>query len=205
MEDVNGRRPEDPPGVPTSALDRLGVHYTFDTNIVDCESPEMERLRALDVSGWIHLSRTDTVDTELEKAKPAEKKLALLALSAPYVENLGPMVLDSSRFDHAVAASADDVARLDAVFRILWPNTGRYATSRTAGNKLRDAQHIATSIRIGATGFLTCEEDLLKRREEIRKAFDWFDVVNPETALAFVERLLARYWRRQTPEGYTRS
>lgn len=155
------------------------MHYTFDTHLVDCESPAMDRLRALDLAGWIYLSRTDTVDTELARAKPAGKKLALLALSAPYVENLGPIVLNSSRLDHAVYANEADAARLDAVFRILWPNTDRYSTSRMAGNKLRDAQHIATSIRIGATGFLTREKDLLKRRDAIRTAFGGFDLLDP--------------------------
>jgi hypothetical protein len=169
----------------------LGLRFYFDVNFVTDASAAAERLRQLHADGWINLCRTDTVDTELSDAKDDDKSRKLLGGSAPYVESLGPLVFGSSRQGHAVFGNDDDEDRLDRVYRILFPDSDRRDDStERARRKIRDAMHLATSIRDGVNGFITWDErDLLRKAGVIAAAFRGFLVVTPEVALAFVERV----------------
>jgi hypothetical protein len=194
----SGRRPEDPPAIPTEALERLGLRFYVDTNFVDDPAPAAQSLRERHRHGWINLVRTDTVDTELETAQDPAKRDKLLDASSEYVESLGPVVLDNSRLDHAVLGSDDDEDRLDRVFRILFPDSMRSETSTgRARRKVRDAMHVTTAIRYAGTAFITRDEtDLLPKAKAIADAFDGFRIMSPEDALELTERMRARYVHR---------
>ena len=75
----------------------------------------MARLLGLHRQGWVNVTRSDVLDTELASADEV-KAAELMTMSSEYVEELGPLVLDHSRLDHAVLASDDDGERLHAVF-----------------------------------------------------------------------------------------
>jgi hypothetical protein len=180
-------------------LERLGLRFYFDTNFVDDQTPAAMELRSLHDAGWIGLQRTDTVDTELAGDEDEERRTALLATSAEYVESFGPGIVGHSRTNHAVTASVDDRVRLNAVYAILFPGSDRRdsSTGRARG-KLRDAMHVATAIRYGADGFITRDRrDLLRKADQIAAAFDSFRIVPPEVALAFVRRMKQRWDVRQ--------
>jgi hypothetical protein len=196
---MDNHRPGDPEGVRPEFLQRLGIRFYFDTNFVTDESEAAESLRLMHEDGWINLWRTDTVDTELQGAKD-EKRDGLLAASAPYVESMGPLVLDNSRWDGAVWGNDEDAERIDSVFRILFPDSDRddHSTGR-ARRKLRDAMHVATSIRYAGSGLVTRDdEDLLSKSAEIAAEFNGFRIMTPEVALAFAERGRSRYDARES-------
>jgi hypothetical protein len=190
---VDNHLQDDDNGMPPENLERLGIRFYFDTNFVTDTSDAATRLRQLHEEGWINLWRTDTVDTELQNAND-EKRRGLLDRSAPYVESMGVLVWDHSRWGHAIWGNDDDAERLDRVFRVLFPGSKR--TDQSTGRsrrKLRDAMHVATAIRYGANGFITRDEaDLLARKLAIADDFDGFQIMTPEEAFAFVERARAR-------------
>ena len=167
---------------------RTGWHLAIDTNTIDDESEAMAALRQLHREGWINLTRTDTMDTELAAATDPAKRAALLARSAEYVEHLGPVVFDHSRFDFAVFASDIDETRRSTVFAILFPGADPATTRK---QNVRDAMHVATAIRYGANGFVTNDTNTLDHHAEIRRAFNDFGIYSPERALATSERRVA--------------
>ena len=106
----------------------------------------------------VFLAKTDVVDTELDLEKNAMEEGHSLA-SVKFFELHGPIVLDHSRLDHAVLASDEDVQLLGRVKEII---EVRVISERAAKHDLRDAMHIATSIRYGYDGFITRDERILK-------------------------------------------
>lgn len=172
------------PAVPDDYRSRTSLQFVIDTNTVDDVSPEMLRLSHLHTTGWINLTRADTMDTELSSAGK-EKRDDLLEQSRQYVEHLGPMVLDHSRLDHCVVASSDDENRIRRVFAILLPGAD-WGTARR--NHIRDAMHVSTAIRYAATGFVTNDQGLLKRDAALRAASDNFRVLSAAAALQLTER-----------------
>jgi hypothetical protein len=91
--------------------------------------------------------------------------------------------------DHSVLGSDVDDARIDAVLRILRPNALRSTATK---NDLRDAMHVATAIRYGASHFVTSDKNILRRKAKLREAFDWFTVLTPTDAVALVRRFIAK-------------
>jgi hypothetical protein len=173
----------------TRPLDSSPVfHFVVDTNFINDPTPAVRQLRALNDDGTVYLSRTDTLGTELARAK-GERGVALRALADEHVEHRGPIVRGVSRWDTSVWPTADDEARLDRVFAVCFPGSHRDADR---SNNLRDAMHIATSIRYGAQGFITRDKRILRRAVNMRTAFDAFVVTDPEGALEIVERLASR-------------
>ena len=70
----------------------------------------------------------------------------------------------NSRWGAAVFASEEDKDRLDSIFAVLFPDSDRNAIDSTSKkHKLRDAMHIATSIRYGYDVFVTTDTGLLNR------------------------------------------
>ena len=185
--------PGDPASIPARFLSRTELRFVLDTHLVDDPSAEMARLRTLHEHGWIDLTRTDVMDTELQRAAP-EKAGNLLTLSGQYVEHLGPMVLDRSRWDHSVWGSDDDAERLDAVFAILFPGADRRAVRP---QHLRDAMNIATAIRYGAAGFITNEKRLLNKGDAFREEFNNFLLLSPTKCLEVSERFVAKFRERR--------
>ena len=179
-------------------MNRLGLIFYVDTNFIGDKSPVAEALRALERDGWIALQKADTVDTELLDAADEARRDELLDESAAYIESQGPMVWDHSRWDHGVWAGRDDEERIDLVYRTLCPNSDRAASTGRGRRKMRDAMHVATAIRCDASAFITRDErDLVSRSDAIAKKFNGFRIMTPETALAFAERMKARYDHRQ--------
>lgn len=181
--------------LPPEHVNRLGVRFYFDNNFVTDDSLAAAALRRYHDEGWIDLWRTDTLDTELADAKDSER---LMNESSRYVESLGPAVWGHSRWGHSVFASEEDAKRIDHVFAILFPGSDRHDLSTgRARRKLRDAMHVATAIRYGANGFITRDKrDLVRKSDAIAGAFNGFRIMTPERALAFVERMKARYEAR---------
>ncbi len=187
--------------MPDEYKSRTALSFVIDTNTVDDMSLEMVRLRDRHTSGWINLTRTDTMDTELGGTSDEEKRERLLAQSRPYVEHFGPIVIDHSRLDFCVVGSSEDEERLGQVFGILFPGVDPRAARR---QHTRDAMHIATAIRYAATAFVSKDEDLLKRDAGIRAAFDNFRILSPAAALDLAERQVAKveeHARRMAEEG----
>lgn len=175
--------------VPDEYVSRTGLAFVIDTNTVDDRSTEMRRLRQRHTDGWINLSRTDTVDTELSNA-PDNKRDSLLDQSGQFVEHFGPLVLNHSRFDSSVSGVQEDEDRLALVFRVLFPGTDRQTARR---NHIRDAMHVATGVRYGATGLITNDLGLLKRDEMIRMKFNNFRVLSPAAAVDLTDRQVAKH------------
>lgn len=120
----------------------------------------MVALRQLHDEGFIGLTRTDTMDTELLQRHDAEYREQLLTLSGELVEHLGPMVLDHSRWDHCVWASDDEAKEWDRLWAVIWPNKDRAIANRKF---VRDATNVNTAIRYGANAFVTLDKALLTR------------------------------------------
>ena len=184
----------------------LGRRFAIDTNIVGNRTPAVSSLWRYHDTGWIQLVKTDTLDTELAGTSDPAKRDRLLREVAPLVEQLGPLVLDHSRLNFSVTGSDADQASLNEVIQVLYgeddPRRPGAARSR---QRIRDAMHVNTAKRYGLDGLVTLDKkDLLDREPAIREAFGGgFQIYDPERALAFVERLRARYEVRQA--GYVRS
>jgi hypothetical protein len=178
--------------IPERFLSRTELRFVLDTHLLDDSSPEMVTLRELHEGGWIDLTRTDVMDTELQGAEP-DKLGRLLALSGQYVEHLGPAVLDHSRFGHAVFGSEGDGQRLDAVFAILFPGADR---KKCRPQHLRDAMNVATALRYAATGFVTREKRLLNKGSAIKEQFNGFVLCSPTKCLEISERFVAKHRER---------
>lgn len=170
----------EPPDLIKTELCITQLSYYLDVNAVDENTAGMDQLRRARLEGWIRLQKTDTLDTELLGAPP-DKLSELLRQSAAFAESFGPMVLDHSRLDRSVLASSEDVGRLAMVVKILKPGVENQEDLKP--NDMRDAMHVATSIRYGGTGFITRDLNLLRKAEAIRAAFNHFQVCDPENAL----------------------
>lgn len=131
------------------------------------------------------LAKTDVVDTELDPKKNVMVGEHFLA-SIKFLELHGPVVLDNSRLDHTVLASDEDVQRLDRVKEIVGIRT---ASERKAKHDLRDAMHVATSIRYGYDGFITRDKRLEKRNDQFLHEFG-FRIMNVDDAVTHVKNLI---------------
>jgi len=92
------------------------ITFAIDVHLLDDATPAMDRLRHLDADSKVKLVRTDTVDTELDRATDPDKRERLFGASAEYEKVQGPAVFGDSRFDHAVYGDDDETRVLDVVF-----------------------------------------------------------------------------------------
>lgn len=180
-------------------IDRFQTPHTVSRFVLDtsdviqwrnCPS-EYQELQDLYEQCRIFLAKTDVVDTELDSKKNVMVEGHFLA-SIKFLELHGPVVLDQSCLDHAVLASEEDVQRLDRVKKIVGI---RSTSERTAKHDLRDAMHIATSIRYGYDGLITRDERLVKRHDQFLREFG-FRVMDVEGAVAHVKALIDHVARR---------
>jgi hypothetical protein len=171
-------------GAPSDALKpelaRTGLDYYLDVNVLTEASEAMASLRRARAEGWVRLQRTDVMDTELIGA-PEEKRGALIAESATYVESLGPWVGGHSRGGQMVGGTEVDETRFSRVFAILKPGIGTPAMGRA--NDVRDAMHVATAIRYASNGFITRDSNILRHGPELAALTpSSFLVLTPEGA-----------------------
>jgi hypothetical protein len=150
-------------------------------------SIDRKRLLALHRLGYIRLARSDVLGTELLRAPPLIAD-QIQAEARPLSEYLGPLVLDHSRLDHAVLGSSGDSLLLDEVLDLLFPGK----TLATASFRIvRDAMHVAWSIRFAFDALITEDRRLLKRDAAFRERFG-FMIVSPAAALIIALRLQGR-------------
>jgi hypothetical protein len=146
---------------------------------------EYQELKILYDQFRVFLAKTDVVDTELDP----EKNVMVgdhFPASIKFLELYGPIVHDHSRLDHSVLASEEDVLRLNQVKEIIGV---RVKSERAAKHDLRDAMHIATSIRYGYDGFITRDERLLKCHDQFLIEFG-FQIMNVQGAVSYLEALI---------------
>jgi predicted nucleic acid-binding protein len=146
---------------------------------------EYQGLETLYKQFRVFLAKTDVVDTELDPEKNEMVGGRFLA-SIKFLELHGPVVLDNSRLNHTVLASDEDVRRLDQVKEIVGIST---VSERKAKHDLRDAMHIATSIRYGYDGFITRDKRLEKRNDQFLHEFG-FRIMNVDEAVTHVKNLI---------------
>jgi hypothetical protein len=183
----------------------LGLRFVIDTHLIDNESVDMAALWRLHESRMIQLLRTDVMDTELSQAKDKEQRERLLALSAALPEQLGVLVLDHSRLDHAVLGCDEDAAQWDKVWNVLSPGRDRASADR---RHVRDAMNVWTAMRYGANAFVTLDgsgkdKGILDRAQAVRAAFNDFALMTPAQALAFSDRMLTRHKVRSSRTDQT--
>ena len=180
-----------------------GLTWFIDTHVLDSDAAtELRTLRDL---GWILLQITDTAAIEIGAAKDPVTRARLDDALWDYPMAKGPMVWDHSQWDRSVWGNDEDVARIRAVYRTLWPN-GDYdadAGLQTAKGRtrFRDALHMATSIRYLGSGFVTNDGPVLKRADAIAKAFSGFVVLSVEDATARSHLAISRKRRSASITG----
>jgi predicted nucleic acid-binding protein len=153
---------------------------------------EYQELQVLHEQFRVSLAKTDVVDTELNPERNVIEEGHFLT-SVKFLELHGPVVLDHSRLDHSVLASDEDVQRLGRVKEIIGV---RVISERAAKHDLRDAMHIATSIRYGYDGFITRDERLLKYHDQFHSEYG-FRIMNHGEAVAWLNLLIQKQINRQ--------
>jgi len=153
------------------------------------EYVDLEQLRN---ENRVVLAKTDVVDTELDPDKNFVLGGVFLA-SIDLLELHGPMVFDNSRLGHSVFASEEDVIRLDRVKTLI---RVREASTRNNKHDVRDAMHLATSIRYGFSGFITGDDRLLKLDQKFSHEFG-FRIFDAPGAVSFANHLIQRQLKLQ--------
>jgi hypothetical protein len=160
-------------------LNRVGLTLYIDTMIIDAADEASVFLRRLHDGQWIYLQRTDAMDADLATA-PASKAARLTGASALYSEMHGPVVPGQTRQGRGVRPSPEDEDRLELVRQTLH---GAASGARRDSNDLRDAMHVATAIRYGGYGFVTCDVRVLTKARAISEAFNGFQLLSPAGAV----------------------
>lgn len=180
--------------VPDRFKNRTGRAFAIDTNFVDDPSPAAAELRTLHEAGWINLSRSDTLVTELLGARDDAHREELISTASEYVEHRGPAIWGRFRWDSSVWPTEEDAERVSTVFEILHPDSSMPDTRR---NHVRDAMHVATAIRYGLNGFVTRDDGILAKQAKIKERFNGFVVCDPDQALTISRRRVERARARE--------
>lgn len=166
------------------------ARFVFDTSDVierwnnPAEYVDLEQLRN---ENRVVLAKTDVVDTELDPDKNFALGGIFLA-SIDLLELHGPGVFDNSRFGHSVFASEEDVIRLERVKSLI---KVRKASGRNEKHDVRDAMHLATSIRYSFSGLITGDYRLLKLDKKFSQEFG-FRIFNVADAISFANQLIEK-------------
>jgi hypothetical protein len=145
---------------------------------------ELEQLRN---QYRVVLAKTDVVDTELDPTKNVVSGDSFFE-SIDLLELHGPMVFGHSRLGHSVFASEEDVIRFESIKSIVKVSE----TSEQKGtHDLRDAMHIATSIKYGYSGLITGDKRLLKLDQTFSQMFR-FRIFKIADAVSFVNQLIQK-------------
>jgi predicted nucleic acid-binding protein len=164
---------------------------------IDSEMAAIKRLVEYEADRRIALVKTDTVDTERTDGASADVAVERILETAGTLEVLGPLVLDHSRLDHSVFAGEEDDDRIGRVLEVLFPGSDRHATDRNSKHNLRDAMHVATSIRYGYNVFVTTDARLLKNAAAVQAQWN-IEILSPTDAVRWVERRIEKERIRST-------
>lgn len=160
-----------------------GLRWHLDSNAVD--DARVEPLVRCAELGWVRLSVGD--QAHAEPRKNAEVYARLLPQLKRFDVMLGVAALDHSRPEMSVLASNQDVERFDLVFATLWPQRNREADGRAetreARNRFRDAMHVDTALRYGASGLVTQDESMWAADGRFRESFGGFRIVSIDEAI----------------------
>lgn len=161
------------------------ISVYIDTNCVNARQSNtaLNQLEKLYQEEKILIETTDTFETELLEGKGYSRGLKK-ALN--YVFSFGPGVVGHSRVGYCIVGSEEDDRRLGRVLEIVF---GRKLRKDYSRNQIRDAMHLATTIRYGGMYFVTQDRSLLEETETIRKEF-LTNVVTPEDCLKLVRARL---------------
>lgn len=155
----------------------------IDTNRINARGKliAMGALERLHDNDLITIKKTDTLDTELQRGyRPGLDK------SAKYEESMGMMVWDNSRWDHATWATDDNIARLDAILRVVFGPKDR---NEYRGDEIRDAMHISTAIEYGGDYFVTDEKAICSASTEVELRYG-LKIRTDEGCLAEIRNIL---------------
>jgi hypothetical protein len=186
-----------------------GLSWCIDTHIVD--NPDFEFLNRLFNLGWIYLQTPSTVLLELLNTKDVIKKERLLNMQSTFPTPMSPIVLGHSLLGYSVFASSSDEDAIGKIHEIIWNGKliGEDAVKAEEGNKkarsrLRDTLIVQTSIRIGDSGLITQDEDLLKASSAISDKFMKFRIMSISQARNAALGGVAKIRRIQslTPDNY---
>lgn len=170
---------------------RLGRIFFFDNSVVGSGSESWAQLRGLADGGWIELWRASALGDDLARDSDMLRR-SRLEEEAAYPEMLGVFVRGESRLNSAVLGSDEEARMFERLFAAVFPGTDRSSESRTTSSKRRDVMHLHTCKKYGSDGFITRDTPLLKKADVLRRDFD-IEVFSPDSAIAFVNRLRARY------------
>lgn len=190
----------------TSAPPRgwAGLAWFLDTNVID--DPDAEELRRLRDAGWISLQAADTLLVEVVDASDPDKRAELIARTEALPMAYGPLLLGHSMLGRTVLGSKADHSRIDAVYQALWERPGKKTKplkeSKSARRRTRDALHVATAIRYGASGFVTRDGPLLKRAAAVAARFDRFPILSVEAATERSHEAVLRVRREADLTGF---
>ncbi len=159
------------------------VTITIDTNCINVRSslPAVSRLERLHSEGRLELVKTDVLDTELSDwhgrwGQRARKK------SARIHEDIGVLVWDHSRWDHARLGSDEDPALYDQIARAVFG----HRLTRLDARQVRDVMMVATHLKHGRDILVTLDNSLLDAAEALHKRFG-ITVTMPEDCLVRLE------------------
>lgn len=160
-----------------------GLRWHLDSNAVD--DARIEPLVRCAELGWVRLSVGDQAHAE------PMKNPAVYARLLPHPERFdvmfGGAIPDHSRLDMSTLESDQDAERFDLVFATLWPQRNREADgrgeTREGGNRFRDAMHVDTAIRYGASGLVTQDEPMWAADARFRETFSGFRIVSIDEAI----------------------
>jgi len=115
------------------------------------------------MNGHIEIVRGDMVDTELTSQHnvPIGESYEV---TCRFIALHGICVTDDSRLGHNVLPTGEDRGLLDGVAAVLKPGS----TTPNQHDR-RDAHHVATAIRYCCDGFITYDENILRRGNEIKR------------------------------------
>lgn len=176
---------QEPPDMLKPEIALTGLCLYFDTNVIGDQAQAVQELWRCRTEGWIRIQRTDTMDTELERASEL-KRQDLLAESAQLAESLGGVRIGVATGVPKMTGSDQDQRDLEDAFEILHPGSTKLPRR---GNDVRDAMHICCAARYGAQMFVTRDKGILKRALQIRERFD-LEVADPEQTMIDVEKAI---------------
>lgn len=159
------------------------ISVYIDTNCINARqnSSALNELEKLYEEGLILIEKTDTLDTELARGTgypQGQKK------SMNYIESYGPVVLGYSRIGSSILGSDEDDKRFSKILEILW---GKKIRSMYTSSEIGDAMHIATAARYGGTYFITNENRLLIKSQEIKNELN-IEICRPEDCIERIKK-----------------
>ena len=162
--------------------DELRITITLDTNsIIDWangKNPSVTRIMGLHSQGKIVVVKTDVADTEL-KSKTA------LKASENLEEDMGYMVIGSSRLNHTIIGDEGAGKEQDDILRLIFPSVrNRFEATP---NQIRDVMQLHTHKLYNRDFFVTRDGNIIQARSSLERL--GIVVRDPAEILADLESL----------------